>query len=94
MDKQHETAIDLATDYKAYLEDVVYESRAYSLKDYSYAMTAVNEIIYRLRDLSDVPPLKIIGDYSKQMMSFYTRKKHEFFSMASYTADDLIDLFM
>ena len=94
MDAQHQAAMEIVEDYKAYLEDVAYVSWAYTLAEYSYAMTTVNEIILMIEKSSDVPPLEIIENYSNTMFDYYGKKRCPAFLVAYKTTADLISLFM
>lgn len=92
LDAQHEAAIMIAHDYAEYVE-YIFEQRGYSVRDLSYAKSSAAEIIKRIAESPDKPPLVVIEEFRDKMI-FYSKKDKPLFVTACETADELMDLFM
>lgn len=88
MDIAHETAIDIAYDYLYMLEDGCFADQV------SFEMYALRDIIRRIENSPDIPPMETIDEYIETMKGYFNLGFQSCFFEAVHAALRLEDLLM
>ena len=88
MDIAHETALDIAYDYLNLLEDEYFPEAV------SYKVYALRDIIGRIENSPDVPPMETIDEYIETMKGYFNLGFQDCFFEAIDAALRLEDLLM
>lgn len=93
MDICHRAASEIAHDYFEHLE-FAYEQGGNTIRELSYAQMAAKEIIQKIQNEKDIPPIDVVESFKTQMWNCYERANLLIFFVAYKTAEDIIDLLM
>lgn len=87
-----EEAIDAVKCYIKHISDVLY-MYGYDLEQTSYSKWAACEILERLRNDDQIPPLLVIENFKNQMKNYMdiNIKTSYIFAVVYDTAEDIID---